>query len=135
MKAHCANPAPANDEGVIKGKSDYDRQWVGDRNKGSWSTTKNWEFVESFIPPRACQWSCKAGYKRSGNTCVKNINPQSGICEKKHYQCQRGLPFAKDTPPLVNGWAWKCSGIDGGKSSDPCLECDKENGYSWTNLG
>lgn len=135
MKAHCANPAPANDEGVIKGKSDYDRQWVGDRNKGSWSTTKNWEFVESFIPPRACQWSCKAGYKRSGNTCVKNINPQSGICGKKHYQCQRGLPFAKDTPPLVNGWAWKCSGIDGGKSSDPCLECDKENGYSWTNLG
>lgn len=135
MRAHCANPAPANDEGVIKGKSDYDRQWVGDRNKGSWSTTKNWEFVESFIPPRACQWSCKAGYKRSGNTCVKNINPQSGICEKKHYQCQRGLPFAKDTPPLVNGWAWKCSGIDGGKSSDPCLECDKENGYSWTNLG
>ena len=98
MKAHCINPAPANDEGVIKGKSDYDRQWVGDRNRGSRSVTHSWTYRENVSSPGICQWSCKTGYERSGNTCVKPATQYEWKCIEVKKEGYCSLPMQNPNP-------------------------------------
>lgn len=135
-RAHCANPAPANDEGVIKGKSDYDRQWIGERNRGSRSVTHSWTYRENVSSPGICQWSCKTGYERSGNTCVKKAVPVNGACPQNvtvpidgtklvHYaQANSSLFCSPGTlvgPEISKGkLEWKCKGINGWATSPTC---------------
>lgn len=136
MKAHCTNPAPANDEGVIKGKSDYDRQWIGDRNRGSRSVTHSWTYRENVSSPGICQWSCKTGYERSGNTCVKKAVPVNGACAQNvtvpidgtklvdYAQANSWLFCSPGTlvgPVISKGkLEWKCKGVNGWATSPTC---------------
>ncbi len=135
-RAHCANPAPANDEGVIKGKSDYDRQWIGERNRGSRSVTHSWTYRENVSSPGICQWSCKTGYERSGNTCVKKAVPVNGACAQNvtvpidgtklvdYAQANSWLfcsPGTLINPIILNGkLEWKCKGVNGWATSPTC---------------
>lgn len=132
MKAHCTNPAPANDEGVIKGKSDYDRQWIGDRNRGSRSVTHSWTYRENVSSPGICQWSCKTGYERSGNTCVKKAVPVNGACAQNvtvpidgtklvDYAQAFCSPGTLVGPVISKGkLEWECKGINGWATSPTC---------------
>lgn len=138
-RAHCANPAPANDEGVIKGKSDYDRQWVGERNRGSRSVTHSWTYRENVSSPGICQWSCKTGYERNGNTCVKKAVPVNGACAQNvtvpidgtklvdYAQANSSLfcsPGTLNNPRILNGkLEWECKGLNGWASETCRVSC------------
>lgn len=139
IKAHCVNPAPANDEGVIKGKSEYDRQWGGDRNRGSRSVTHSWTYRENVSSPGICQWSCKTGYERNGNTCVKKAVPVNGACAQNvtvpidgtklvdYAQANSSLfcsPGTLNNPRILNGkLEWECKGLNGWASETCRVSC------------
>lgn len=85
------------------------------RNFGFNTATNKWE------------WSC-VGDAGTASCFATKRSPQGGKCGLTHYQCETSFSSVenKDTPKLDNGWAWVCTGKEGGDSAQ-CLQC--EDGY------
>ena len=122
----CKTPAPSG-EGVLKWPSTYTGVGVADG--------KGWDYLTGKTQSelKACEWSCKLWFKKSGDKCIPINNAK---CSKPevHNHCEDDTTMDAKNPQELRDsslklawWTWDCvpkSGTTGDIAE--CLECNED---------